>query len=374
MHKLTFYPLGNADCCKLDLSDGRKLLFDYANCRDDEDKNDLRINLADALRFDLRATERIYFDVVAFTHCDDDHIHGSSDFFYFEHAEKYQSAERIQIRELWVPAAIVVEEGLTGEARILQAESRYRLKKGTGIRVFSRPERLKEWLKKEGISIKAIMHLITDAGQLVPSFNKHSNGVEFFVHSPFAAHIGDTLEDRNESALILHATFDYNGQETRFMIIGDTTHEVLSDIVDITKSRGREERLKWDIFGVPHHCSYLALSSERGKEKTEPIPAVTWLLGQGGNKGILVSCSNPIPDNTGDDQPPHREAANYYKDVANKIDGEFKVTMEHPSTSNPQPLEITIDNWGATLKKTLVGGPPAAISRTAPRAGIVYGH
>ena len=70
----------------------------------------------------------------------------------------------------------------------------------------------------------------------------------------------------------------------------------------------------------------------------------------------------------------HIERLLIVKDVANKIDGEFKVTMEHPSTSNPQPLEITIDNWGATLKKTLIGGPPAVISRTAPRAGIVYGH
>ncbi len=371
MHKLTFYPLGNADCCKLDLSDGRKLLFDYANCRDTEDEDDLRIDLAVVLREDLKAAERTYFDVVAFTHCDDDHIRGFSDFFYLEHAKKYQTGDRISIVELWVPAAIIVEEGLTSEARIVQAEARYRLKKSKGIRVFSRPTRLKEWLEKEGITTEGTEHLITDAGQLVPGFDKVKNEVEFFVHSPFAAHVGDALVDRNEAALILHATFSCNRRETRFMIIGDTTYEVLSDIVNITKFHKRDERLKWDVFNIPHHCSYLALSSDRGKNKTEAVPAVKWLLEQGSKKGLLVSCSNIIPDTNEEVQPPHREAANCYREVADSIDGEFKVTMEHPSVRNPQPLEITIDNWGATLKKTLIGGGPAVISRVAPRAGII---
>ena len=31
MPKLTFYPLGNADTCLIDLADGRKVLFDYAD-------------------------------------------------------------------------------------------------------------------------------------------------------------------------------------------------------------------------------------------------------------------------------------------------------------------------------------------------------
>src|SRR5574337_1970825 len=111
MHKLTFYPLGNADCCKIDLANGRKLLFDHAHTRSDEDENDPRIDLAKVLREDLETDDRDYFDVVAFTHADDDHIHGSSDFFYLEHATKYQNGDRIKIKELWVPAAMITEEG-----------------------------------------------------------------------------------------------------------------------------------------------------------------------------------------------------------------------------------------------------------------------
>ena len=236
MHKITFYPLGNADCCKIDISNGKKLLFDYAHTRSSEDEDDSRIDLAKTLKEDLKEAERDYFDVVAFTHADDDHIRGSSDFFYLEHAEKYQGDDRIKIKELWVPAAMIMEEGAEDEARILRAEARYRLKQGKGIRVFSRPERLKEWLGKEGLTIEKRKDLITDAGQLIPGFNKSSEGVELFVHSPFAAHVDDKLEDRNESALILHATFKVEDWETKFMFIGDSTHEILTDIVKITKS------------------------------------------------------------------------------------------------------------------------------------------
>ncbi len=80
MHKMTFYPLGNADCCKIDLANGKKLLFDYANMRDEEDVNDLRIDLAKVLRDDLKDAKRQDLDIVAFTHADDDHIHGFSNF------------------------------------------------------------------------------------------------------------------------------------------------------------------------------------------------------------------------------------------------------------------------------------------------------
>ncbi len=58
MHKITFFPLGNADCCRLDLSDGRKMLFDYAHYRDAEDDDDLRIDLNAALHEDLEAAGR----------------------------------------------------------------------------------------------------------------------------------------------------------------------------------------------------------------------------------------------------------------------------------------------------------------------------
>lgn len=49
-----------------------------------------RIDLPGVLRKDLEGCKRDYYDVVGFSHLDDDHIRGACNFFYLEHAEKYQ--------------------------------------------------------------------------------------------------------------------------------------------------------------------------------------------------------------------------------------------------------------------------------------------
>jgi beta-lactamase superfamily II metal-dependent hydrolase len=370
MPKVTFFPLGNADCCLVDLQGSQKLLFDFANQRDPNNPADLRIDLPGALLNNLKEAHRDYFDVVAFTHLDADHIQGVSQFLYLEYAKQYQGPGRVKAKTLWVPAAVIIEESCEDEARIIQKEARYRLKEGKGIRVFSRPEKLKEWLEEQGLSLEERKHLITDAGQVAPDFSKLIHGVEFFVHSPFASRLADgTLLDRNSDSLVLQATFVVEGKETRLMLAADVDHTVLTSIVEVTKYHEREARLAWDVFKLPHHCSYLSLAPEKGKEKTEPVPEVKWLFEQGQPGGIIVSTSKPIPSDDRDPQPPHRQAAAYYKERMKAIGGEFIVTMEHPKPSAPRPLVINIDRWKATIEKGNLSGAAAIISRPAPRAG-----
>jgi Predicted hydrolase (metallo-beta-lactamase superfamily) len=369
MPKITFYPVGNGDTCLIDLNCGKKMLFDYAQYYQDDNDENHCIDLATELRNNLESDERTDFDVVAFTHADEDHICGASDFFYLEHAKKYQSDDRIKIEELWVPAAFIIEQNLSGDAYVIRAEARHRLKEGKGVRVFSRPDVLVDWFETEGIKLEDRKHLITDAGNLVPGLTASANEVEFFVHSPFAKHVDDTVIDRNSSALIFHVTFFVGKEKTKFLLIGDSEHEVLSEIVNITKNHKRQDRLEWDIYDIPHHCSYLALNSVKGEEKTEPVENVKWLLEQGNKGGILVSCSNVVPTKGSDVQPPHRQAANYYKEIASNIQGTFVVTMEHPKVSKPEPIIITIDESGATLKKTISFGSAIITNRPAPRAG-----
>ena len=40
MHKITFHNIGNADCIRIDLDNGKKLLFDYADMGDPDDSDD----------------------------------------------------------------------------------------------------------------------------------------------------------------------------------------------------------------------------------------------------------------------------------------------------------------------------------------------
>lgn len=370
MHTITFYPLGNADSIKIDLANGRSLLFDYANTRDPDDKDDRRIDLAAQLQTELSKAGLKSFDVVAFTHLDDDHVTGAPDFFYLEHASKYQGRGRIEINDLWVSAAAIIETGLTGDKRVIQAEARYRLLEGKGVRVFSRPAMLEEWLRSKGLTVADRKNLITDAGEIIPGFTRANDSLEFFVHSPFAMRSDEgDMVDRNRDALVIQATFVHSGVETKFILASDVNHEVIDDIVRITQRNGNDQRLEWHLVKIPHHCSYLSLGPDKGNWETEPTRRVKWLYEtKGSQQGRLISTSNPIPaEDT--EQPPHRQAAKYYRKVATRKSGEFLVTMEYPNHNAPEPLVVVINERGATVRKIIGSGVSGIITHQSPRAG-----
>lgn len=374
--KLTFHPLGNADCTRMDLADGKKFLVDYADMRNSDDQWDRRIDLPAELHKDLRTAERDYYDVVCYTHLDDDHCCGSGDFFWLEHALKYQGEGRIKIRELWVPAAAILEDGCEDSARIVRQEARHRLKKGSGIRVFSRPDKLKAWLEANGLSLESRGHLITNAGEYVPGFSTAgAERAQFFIHSPFGwRQNGNELVDRNQDSVVFQATFLEGGRETYALFMSDIDHDAIEKIVTTTKRHQREDRLLWDIFKIPHHCSYTAVGPDKGEDETEPTAEVEWLCeDQGRERCTMMSTSWSIPykgsDEDKDVQPPHRQAAAYYKRVAADKDGQFKVTMDLPSASKPKPTTIEITERGARLLTVSATVGAASIVSTPARAG-----
>jgi hypothetical protein len=373
--KITFFPIGNADTCRIDLVSSRKVLIDFANIRDPNDPYDKRIDLAEELRRDLKDADRDYFDVVCFTHLDNDHVKGSSDFFWLEHAAIYQGPGRIKIKEMWVPAAAVTEEGSDGDARIIRQEARARLKAGKGIKVFSRPGHLHDLLASWGLSVESRASCIVDAGQTVPGFDKNgADKAEFFVHSPFAWRINDReVEDRNQDSIVMQVTFVEGGVESYGLLGSDADYETLTMIVETTKKHKREGRLLWDVMKLFHHCSYLSLGPDRGKDETVAVPEVKWLFETQGRAGcLIISPSDPIPEKGSEAdksvQPPHRQAAAHHRRVVKDKDGEFKVTMETPSVSRPKPLVVEITASGVSLVLAAPTAIGIATSRPA-RAG-----
>lgn len=377
MPRMTFYPLGNADTLLIDLLNGKKLLFDYADVRNRDDEDDKRIDLAAELRKNLVAANRKHVDLLAISHLDNDHTARINEFFHLDHAKKYQGDDRFKIADLWVPAAVITESrnGLEEGAKAIQAEARHRLKKGYGIQVFSRPDSLKEWLEANGLTLEDRAHLITDAGRLARGFSLATDGVEFFIHSPFGWRQDEsTVIDRNRDSLAMQATFLVDQVVTKAFLGSDLDYAALTDMVTITKTHKNEHRLEWDVCKLMHHCSYLTLGPERGEDVTEPVEEVAWLFEQQSQRGcIIVSTSKPIPKKgtpeDDDPQPPHRQAANYYRGVVKEKDGLFMVTMEHPTVSEPKPLVIEIDNRKATVKLQQMVGAAAIITSRAPRAG-----
>jgi hypothetical protein len=375
MTKLTFFPIGNADTCLVELHDGRRMLIDFADMKDRNDKSDKRCDLTKLLSDDFDEAEIDQYEIVAFTHLDNDHCCRSSEYFWLEHAEKYQSDERKKIKTLWVPASAITEEGVAGDARTIRQEARHRLKNGEGIVVFSRPERLKAWLEENGLTVADRADCIVDAGKMVPGLTLDEDAVEAFVHSPHATRTdANGIEDRNGDSLVFQMRFREGGYDTDVLFAADVEHLVLAEIVDITKKHKNEDRLHWNVYKLPHHCSYKSIGPEKGDDKTKPTEQIKWLCEeQGEDTGYVLSSSYPIPEKgTEEDkdiQPPHREAANYYRGHVIS-DGHLLVTMEHPNQKDPKPIEIIIGSKGAS-KKAL--GVPAAAAlvggATAPRAG-----
>lgn len=100
MHRLTLYPLGNADTNFIALEKGRIIVLDYADMRNPNDKNDLRWDIKTDISSKLKDKNRSDVDVFCITHIDNDHVCGAENFFYWEHAALYQGAERDKIKEL----------------------------------------------------------------------------------------------------------------------------------------------------------------------------------------------------------------------------------------------------------------------------------
>lgn len=377
MHKIVFYPVGNGDTSQIVLENGKRLLFDFGHQKASEEYGSKLFNLRDHLKAELAKTKRDYFDVVAFTHGDSDHICNSTEFFELLYAAKYQGNGRTKITELWVPAAMILDtatnEELSSEFVIWRQEARYRLKQGKGIRVFSKPEMLKQWLRDNGLSVEDRRHLITDAGQLVPSYTLASDQVEFFCHSPFVKHVDEGDDLRNDASLIFQVRFEISGTCFDYLAVGNSTHDVLDDIVEITQFHKNENRLNWNLFNIPHHCSYLALGPDKGEKETAATKDVEQLLLHGQPDAYIVSSSDPIGSDKAayeQVQPPHVQAKNTYVKYLGKLQGRrFLVTMEEPSQSRPQPIIFEISASGGKLALATGLGTSAIVSAPAPRAG-----
>ncbi len=381
MHNIKFYPVGNGDTSQIVLENGKRILIDYRHVKSSEDNKGPEINLCHALRDELKESKQDYFDVVAFTHGDKDHIENSAEFFWFDYKKEFQSPERIKINELWVPAALIIEDfekdELSTEIAFWRQEARHRLINGSGIKVFSRPDKLKNWLESKGITLESRLHLITDAGKVVNTFNINTDGVEFFCHSPFVKHTDEGDDLRNGAALIFNVRFKAGSELYDYFCTGDSDCTVLEDVVSITQAKGNSNRLAWDLFSLPHHCSHHTLNPEKGERKTLPLEKVKQLLLSGKDGSYILCSSNKI----GNDEeaykqkmPPHVQAKNCYVDYLQQISGcRFVVTMEESPAAKPQPIVFKVEPHGIYLDAmTAASGISYVSSQKTPRAGKQY--
>lgn len=385
-HKVLFYPVGNGDTSQIILNDGRRILFDFNHRAHGENESSPHIDLKKRLHDELKDSKKTSIDVFAITHTDIDHISGAVDFFELWHAEKYREDGRIKIDTLWLPAVALLDrvaiDERSADFAIWKKEAWHRLIEGKGIRVFSKPaelmKRLADKLEEMHLPPNARDHLFVEAGTLVKDFSLERDGIEFFCHCPFADHEedGSTVE-HNEESLIFHVRMKIDGSVTDFLQCGDTVSELLEHVVRITQRSKNEDRLRWHLYNIPHHCSYKGLNDdEKGDRETIPKPKIKELLAYCHAGAYMVSSSFPIPS-TSDAfeqiQPPHIQTRRAYESALRTNAGaKFLVTMETPNTNTPKPIEFEVTNWGLRLTSSTsnLAGIAGIASVAAPRAGV----
>lgn len=365
--KITFFPEGNAECVLLELENGKRMLMDYANMHSGDSRyTDLAISLTDIDAF----------DVVMFTHSHDDHVKGAADFFRF-HQVKYQTGKRAEIKDLWISAAFLLDVNPCEDARVIRQEARYRLKEcnGDGIKIFAAPGSLTSWLKDNELSTNESDHPIIHAGTLMDSsMHNLGNEISFFVHAPFSEDAEDP-DSRNDPSIVIQISLENLGRNTNILITGDTPYDVLDRIIGRSEFNNNSGYLKWDLYDIPHHCSYTGLSAEKGENITEPLESIKRLLSEYGqqNAFLVASCRAFSDVGENDKQPPHFQAKKAYKKYSKNVDGTSKIifiTSEYKGKTNPKPLRFKIDYTGiredTEIATTLIHTP-------APRAGFNNG-
>lgn len=340
--KITFYPLGNAETILFELGNERKLLIDFADTHTDKPE-DKRINLSSELK------KHASFDTVVFTHAHEDHVKGAKDFFVFDHASKYQGEGRSKIEELWVSAAFMLDSNLCEDARVIRQEARHRLKEGYGIKVFSEPDAINQWLVSNDLDPDDVSHFIYHAGELLTN-DSHNLGdkIQFFIHAPFSDD-ADDANDRNDSSIVMQIRFLNDNRDTNVFITGDVPHWVLDKVIERSVANDNEEYLYWDIYDIPHHCSYTGLDDERGDEITESTDNIKSFLQKYGNtNGFMVaSCRSFVEIGEDDNDPPHIEAKRAYELYAS-AEKRFFFTMEYENPDNPKPIKFEVKDHGVT--------------------------
>lgn len=346
-HKITFYPVGNGDCCLVNIGGANiKMMFDCNFRQKAENEDDEMFDvLGDLVNNQLKVRCGLhYLDAFMLTHPDEDHCRGFAEKFYLGDpnaiGDDDQDANKILISELWYSPRVFEEytTDLSNDAKAFKREARRRMdlyktnkkkaeKEGNRIRIIG-------WTNAK--DLEGLEDRITVPGHIVNEVNGHDcKHFEMFIHAPFK----DSIKNgsRNESSIVsqLRFKFDKNSNDiVRVFLAGDAEWYVWENIMAITQN---DDYLKWDLLEAPHHCSYTFFAEKR---QDEPNQASIDFLDKRESGAFVVASSKVIKQN--DDNPPCQKAKNRY--VKKVGDGNFFCTSGTSKDEADKPIVFDIED------------------------------
>lgn len=369
MSKIKFYPVDNGDTVLIKV-DKTTIQID-ANIRSNDDCYDVMSDLLD--EFSKDGEGKYHLDLFMLTHPDEDHCHGIDTYYYLGDPDKYTDEDLendlVIIDELMV-TPMLFSDATSAPAKALKKEAE---------------RRRKLWDENSSDKTKAGNRLVIIGydgdkkyenvtsyipGETIKKVNgKSITLLEFFVHSPFKDSLveGKAEADKNETSIVMQARFKYTSTDTDpaalYLFGGDADHYIWEEIQNQSKAHGNDDKLDFDIFMVPHHCSWTYFNDVPYKkgETDEPVESSKDLIKDHKMTGaVIIASSKQIKDD--DDNPPHYPAKEEYVKLIGS--DKFISLAEEPDSKNPKPVvyEVTSTGFQRKDKNQQKGSAGAAIS------------
>ena len=375
-HIIKYYPVGNADCSLIKLDNGMTVIVDcqiLADLTDGKGKQvvfDVKADLLKELKKD--ASGRPYVDLFISTHPHKDHTKGFEGNFYHGDVSKYdkeKNKDEIIIEELWItPRGIMNDLADTSEEIRREAKRRRKLyddnisfhgSTGNFLRIIG-------YDKDKDFDSR---YCYVPENTVTSVHGSSLSWLDIFIHAPFKKDIESSKrdDDKNAISIVVQLGFKiqgYSEYKSRVLMGGDAEHNIWEHILENNKDN---ERLRWNIFLAPHHCSWTFFNDSSNKKEVLPC-AESILDKQIGSLAHIVASSEEIKDN--DKNPPCYQAKQQYINRLKSGSSHFLNTATNSKVGNiPQPIVFKINEYGKTLKEVTTVAGTSSIANPAPRAG-----
>ena len=375
-HIIKFYPVGNGDCTLIKLDGGTTIIVDcqILDGLADSDGKPVMFDVKSDLLKELKKDNlgRPFVDLFISTHPHDDHCKGFVGNFYIGDVDDYDkdiNKDEIIIEELWItprglknilsiPASDIRKEAKR-RRKLYDGDINFNGSKGNYLRIIG--------YDKDRNFDSRYCYV---PGQLVKTIHGTSLlWLDIFIHAPLKEDVENSKEndDKNATSIVVQFGFKvegYTGYKSRVLMGGDAEYEIWQHILD---NNTDEERLKWNIFLAPHHCSWSFFNESTNKKEIKQS-AETILNKQIGDYAHIVASSNEIKND--DNNPPCYESKQQYISNLKAGSSHFLNTATHSKVGNiPQPIVFKINEYGKTLQEKSITAGTLSIANPAPRAG-----
>lgn len=344
---IVFWPVGTGDSTTICVDAESVIQIDLHHLVAADDDEDPREPIVDRLvKLLPKRDKKPFLSVFVLTHPDKDHCLGFKEL-----------REKVTIGEIWFTPRIFFEYkgDLCDDAQDFVKEAKRRVKKsienkgavdsGDYVRIIGYSTLLEE------DDYKGFPEdLMTRPGDSITGFDgeDRSDIFDAFVHAPIHDDEGD--QERNETSVGLRIEVKEGEHTGQALLLGDLSYPSIRRVFDETKAHENDDKLNWDVFLAPHHCSKSVMYSKDEGEEEETLKQdiLDDIEDAAEEIGYIIASCDPIPSkNKSGDNPPHAKAKQRYEEIA---PNGFLCTGEHPNRKEPEPIVFELTSEGFEYK------------------------